>query len=159
MRSGLSSGIGTALAAIGACALLASCQTPAPRKSPSLIQSASTCADFTVSIYFEARSATVTREADALIKAASKQTHGCAVSGIDVLGLADAPGDPDSNLELSQRRATAVTKDLQRRGFGAVEIKVSAAGDLGAQNRAGQDRPWRRRADVMFHIAAGAPGA
>jgi outer membrane protein OmpA-like peptidoglycan-associated protein len=76
------------------------------------------------------------------------------VTGIVVVGLADAPGSPDANLELSKRRASAVTSELARRGFTNVEFREAAVGAAGASTPAGADRPLRRRADVSIHLAS-----
>lgn len=147
--------------AIAACAiaLLAGCQTAKPpalsAKGP-LIQSAATCADFTQAIYFEAGGAAVTQQAERLLSLAAARTRRCAVTGVAVVGLADARGDPSANLALSQRRADAVKAALHRHGFDKVEIRTQAAGDTGAQTSMGQNRPVRRRADVTFHLTPAA---
>ena len=148
----------TAALAIGAVlgVGLAGCQTAKPpalaRKGP-LIQSASTCADFTQPLYFEAGEARVTQPADRLLNLAAARSRGCAVTGVAIVGLSDSPGDTASNLALSQRRADAVKAALHRHGFDKVEIKTAAAGDTGARTTAGQAKPVRRRADITFHLA------
>ena len=140
-------------AALCGVAILTSCQTARPKLAGPLIQSAATCADFTQTIYFEAGQATVTRPAEGLLALASSRAHGCAVTGVDVLGLSDAPGENAANLALSERRAEAVKAALHRRGFDKVEIKTSAAGATGALTKSGQSRPVRRQADVTFRLA------
>ncbi|HEY5071018.1 MAG TPA: OmpA family protein [Caulobacteraceae bacterium] len=145
------------LAIAGFAAALFACHTAPARKGP-VIAVAPSCTDFTVSIYFDARSATLTGEARALVKASARRVQGCRVTGVNVLGLADAPGDPDVNLSLSKRRAEAVTKVLAAYGLTTVAFQVRAAGDVGAQTRTGEERPLRRRADVEFHLMSlGAP--
>jgi len=112
------------------------------------------CADQTVQIYFESFSAEVTREGQAVIKAAAAQSRPCKVASIDVLGLSDnIGGDADSNLELSKRRAQSVTAALAAAGLPAGEFKVSAAGETGAVTASGKARPLRRRVDVVLHLA------
>ena len=145
-----------AVAAVAAgVALVAGCQTAKPPafagKGP-LIQSASSCADFTQAIYFEAGEATVTGPADRLLNLAAARSRSCAVTGVAIVGLADAPGELATNLALSQRRADAVKAALHRHGFDKVEIQTTAAGDAGAQTASGQNRPVRRRADITFHL-------
>lgn len=156
MRKGLGAGfrhgglaiLTAGLAAIGGCQ---STSKPAP-KGP-LIEAPATCVDFAISIYFEPRSAAITHEAGQLISAAFDQTRGCDVTGVRVVGLADAPGSPDANLELSRRRAEAVTHAFHHRGLNTVEFQTTAAGEVGAQNALGQAGPLRRRAEVTFHLA------
>ena len=147
----------TAALVLGCAALLAACQSAQPparvAKGP-LIVAPSPCADFTQSLYFEAGEATLTAQAQRLLAAAATRAHGCAVTGVDIVGLADAPGDAAANLELSRRRGDAVRAALHRRGFNKVDIKVAAGGDVGAETASGQAKPVRRRADVDFHLAA-----
>ena len=136
---------------------LSACQgdkPPAQKTKGPLIQSASHCADFSQTIYFEARQSTVTPQADRLISLAAAHTKSCRVTGVSVVGLADAAGAPADNLVLSQKRADAVRAELHRKGFDQVEIQVAAQGDAGAQTAAGQDRPVRRRAVITFHLSA-----
>lgn len=140
--------------------LLAACQTsperPSARRGP-LIVAPATCSDFSVPIYFEHRSAKLSRDAKALVEAAVRQARGCQVTKISVLGLTDAAGDPDRNLALSEHRAAAVTRALARRGLTSVEFQVSAEGAQGAQTSSGLSKPDRRRAEVTFHLAAPPP--
>ena len=140
--------------------LTASCEhPPGLRWRGPVVQAPAACADFTVSIYFDAGSAAVTREAADLIRAAAVRARGCAVGGVDVLGLAEVEGDPDATLALSKARADAVTRALARRGFKTVQFQVGAAGDAGAMAGPGRAQPLRRRADVTFHLAAKPPEA
>jgi outer membrane protein OmpA-like peptidoglycan-associated protein len=118
-----------------------------------LVRPPATCADQTVSIYFEADSAELTREGRMLIAQAASATAGCRVASVDVLGLADAVGTPAANLELSKKRAEAVAQALSANGLPAAEFRVGAAGDAGALTAKGQTRPLRRRVDVTVHLA------
>jgi outer membrane protein OmpA-like peptidoglycan-associated protein len=117
------------------------------------------CANFTISIYFEPYSAAITHEAGQLIDAAAQQTRGCDVTGVHVVGLADTPGSADANLKLSQRRAEAVTRAFHKRGLTTVEFQMTAAGDAEAESHPGQAGPLRRRAQATFHLAPKPPPA
>lgn len=153
---------GAAAVAIVTSILLAACQTAPARSSARrgpLIVAPAACSDFSVPIYFEHRSAKLSRDAKALIEAAVRQARGCQVTKISVLGLTDAAGDPDRNLALSEHRAAAVTRALARRGLTSVEFQVSAEGAEGAQTSSGLSKPDRRRAEVTFHLAALPPPA
>jgi outer membrane protein OmpA-like peptidoglycan-associated protein len=139
-------------AALAALSLaLFACQTPSHHPAR-LIQAPVSCTDINFPIYFEPRSYAITREADRLVMAAREQAKGCAVIGIVVVGLADAPGSPDANLQLSRRRAQAVAAVLHKRGFTQAEFREGAMGSMGAATAAGADRPLRRRADVSIHL-------
>jgi len=144
--------IAAAAATVAAATLMSGCQSFRAAKGP-VVQAPPVCADFTVSIYFVSDSAVITHEADALITSAAARARRCTASAVEVIGLADAPGDPQANLELSKKRADAVTGELAARGFKGAPIRVAAAGDAGAQTVAGQDKPLRRRVDVIFHLA------
>lgn len=143
-------------------AAISGCQTPrkpsppvrAARPAGPLIV-APTCANFTVSIYFEPGSANLGRAADALLDAATARAHGCSITGVKVRGLADAPGSHEANLALSRARATSVSRALHRRGFNQVEFQVTAGGDEGAESAsAGASRPLRRLVEVQIDLGA-----
>jgi peptidoglycan-associated lipoprotein len=142
------------LAGVLAVAACQSARRPGMARRP-VIQAPQACVDFTISIYFESQSARITPQAEQLIAAAARRARGCDVTGVNVVGLADAPGDPNGNLILSKERAGAVTRALLRRGFTQVAFQVAAAGAVGAETPAGQARPLRRRADVQIHLAPG----
>lgn len=109
------------------------------------------CEDLTMQIYFETNSAQVTPEAARVLKAASSRARRCTVTGVEAFGLADATGDPQANLELSQRRAEAVTAALQATGLSGVEVRQGAAGEAGAVTQKGASQPLRRRVDLIIH--------
>jgi peptidoglycan-associated lipoprotein len=117
-----------------------------------LVRSTPTCVNQTVQIYFEPQSSELTREGAAVIGAAARSARGCEVAGVDVLGLADATGAADANLELSKRRAQSVTAALKAAGLPDGQFDVSAAGQAGATTRSGEGRPLRRRVDVVLRL-------
>ncbi|MDB5422709.1 MAG: outer membrane protein [Phenylobacterium sp.] len=131
---------------LGACATMKSARDR-------IVRAPVGCVDQTVQIYFEPDSAALTREGRAVLNLAAKDSRACKVSGVDVLGLADSAGVADANLELSKRRAQAVTEALTAAGLPAAEFKVAAAGQAGATNSKGDVRPLRRRTDVVLHLS------
>jgi outer membrane protein OmpA-like peptidoglycan-associated protein len=119
-----------------------------------IVRSPGRCVDQTVQIYFEPDSAEVTKEGRAVLNLAAKDSQArCKVTGVDVLGLADSSGAAAVNLELSKRRAQAVTEALTAAGLPAADFKLSAAGQAGATTNQGDARPLRRRTDVVLHLA------
>ena len=106
------------------------------------------CADLKVSIYFDDGSARITRDARQVLAEAREMRASCALGVVEVLGLADAVGDPRANFVLSEQRAKSVTQALGGLGFG--NVRIAAAGASGAETAAGELRPLRRRADVVF---------
>jgi outer membrane protein OmpA-like peptidoglycan-associated protein len=145
----------TAIGVVVAAGLVAGCasNSPWPKSRSQIVTTAPTCEDFAVQIYFERDSAEVTSEARSVLKSAGALTKGCKVGSVRVLGLADAVGAANVNLELSKKRATAVTDALAKVGFRNVEFDVAAAGDSGSITGSGEARPLRRRADVQFNLA------
>jgi peptidoglycan-associated lipoprotein len=146
MKIGQASVIVVALAGLGACTTI---QTARDR----LVRAPERCVDQTVQIYFEPGAAEVTNEGRAVIREAATAARGCQVTRVDVLGLADASGAAQANLELSKRRAQSVTAALSAVGLPAAEFQVAAIGDAGAETAAGQAAPLRRRADVVLRMA------
>jgi outer membrane protein OmpA-like peptidoglycan-associated protein len=137
----------------GSCAVALTLSACTTVKTRDQIVQATHCVDQTVQIYFEADSAEVTKEGRAVLKLAAGDSKACKVSGVDVLGLADAAGAPGANLELSKRRAQAVTEALTAAGLPAAEFKLAAAGSAEAINSKGDARPLRRRTDVVLHLS------
>jgi outer membrane protein OmpA-like peptidoglycan-associated protein len=136
---------------LGLLAALAGCATGTTRHAP-LIAAPVSCADIRFPIYFEEGSASVTPQAEQLIVDAQHRSSGCTVTRIDVVGLADAPGGPVFNMELSQDRAAAVTDALGRHGFPKALVQQAAAGEAGALTPSGAAHPLRRRARVTIHF-------
>jgi outer membrane protein OmpA-like peptidoglycan-associated protein len=139
----------TALGAAGMGLALAACAT-----TGKVVKTQAACADQNVQIYFEPDSAEVTTEGRAVLRQAAALTKGCAVDKVDVLGLADAAGAPAANLQLSERRAQAVTAALTQAGLPKGDFAVAAAGQAGSLTAAGETRPLRRRADIVLHLSA-----
>jgi outer membrane protein OmpA-like peptidoglycan-associated protein len=120
-----------------------------------IVKAAPPCADQTVQIYFEPSSAEVTKQARAVLAAAAAESRPCKVTSVDVLGLADnVGGGPDTNLDLSKRRAESVTRALTAIGLPAATFKLNAMGEAGSTTSRGEARPLRRRADVVLHLSA-----
>jgi outer membrane protein OmpA-like peptidoglycan-associated protein len=145
------------LAIVGAVAvgaLAAGCTTtnPWPKSRSQIVQTAPSCEDFSVQIYFESQSAKLTNEARSVLKSADALATGCKVASVRVIGLADAVGAPGANLALSKQRADVVMKAMGKMGYGNVEFDVGAAGDAGAMTSDGENRPLRRRTDIQFDL-------
>lgn len=141
-----------ALAGSAASALaLAGCASEPMHKTPAPGLAASTCADFSYPIYFEKGSDQLTAAARAVVDSSVKQVHGCKVSKVEVLGLADADGGKQRNLELSRRRAANVAKALAGEGMPSPAFDIDAIGELGAKALDGKPEPLRRRTEVVIH--------
>jgi outer membrane protein OmpA-like peptidoglycan-associated protein len=145
--------IGARPAAIAAiAAALCACATTERRQE--IVRAPSLCGDRTVQVYFEPQSSDLTREGRDVIVAAAQAARSCRVAGVEVIGLTDAVGAPDANLELSRRRAASVAAELRADGLPAAEFKVAAAGQAGAVTPDGKAAPMRRRADIVLRLTA-----
>jgi outer membrane protein OmpA-like peptidoglycan-associated protein len=149
MRSSWKIAIAAALAL-----LIAGCAREPTRRTPAPL-AASACADFSYPIYFEKGSDQLTAAARAVVDSSVKQVHGCKVTKIEVLGLADADGGKQRNLELSRRRATNVARALAGEGMPAPAFDIDAIGELGAKALDGKPEPLRRRTEVVIHAEPG----
>jgi peptidoglycan-associated lipoprotein len=136
--------------ALSAAAALGGCGTMGGRDR--VVKQAPACPDQRVQIYFEPDSAVVTDEGRAVLAQAAEAAKGCRVKTVKVLGLADAVGARDANLELSKRRADSVTAALAATGLPAAEFEVAGAGQAGAVTPSGEARLLRRRADVLVDL-------
>ena len=139
-------------AELGASAALIGCTTPdKDAASGNPIVSTTTCSDFSFSIYFERGSTHLNREADDLLASASTRARKCEVKGIDVIGIANQPGSPEINAELSRARTQVVTRALKRHGFADFRF-APTDGTSGAQSTTSMASPFRRRVEVNFHF-------
>ena len=143
---------GVAATALGGCAQVQKFRTRADMvKAP-------TCTDFNFPVYFSEGSAQMPAAALQVIRQHSAQVRACQVAAIDVTGLSDADGSAQANLDLSKRRAAAVTSALTANGYPGTAIRMAAAGETGAAT-ATAEAPLRRRTEVSVKFAARTPGA
>ncbi len=135
-----------ATSALGACT-----QTRQFASRWELVRKPTPCADTSLVIYFEEGSAALTGPARQLLRETGRRYHACNVTQVRVVGLADATGTPEANLNLSQKRAAQVAAALTRNGLPSPSFE-RAIGDEGATLRDGREQPMRRRAEVFLII-------
>ncbi|HWA60948.1 MAG TPA: OmpA family protein [Caulobacteraceae bacterium] len=147
-------GLGGRAAAVAALLALAGCAEgpKLPHLHLPQVFAPPDCSDFSISIYFEPASAAITPEAEVVLRSAAGRARRCKVAGVQVLGLADAQGGAQANVEISRARAQSVTEALARHGLTGIPIDTAAAGEAGAEAAPGEVNPLRRRADVAFHL-------
>ena len=68
-------------------------------------------------------------------------------------GLTDARGGAVANLDLSERRALAVTEALEAAGWPAPVFSLMVAGESGSVTADGASEPMRRRTEVLVDAA------
>lgn len=142
----------TTLAIVAAGLTLSGCSTVNNARER-IVRYVSPCENQTVQIYFEEGQSEVTPESRQVIAQAAQVARGCRVDRVTVMGLADAAGDPNANMELSRRRAESVTAALTAAQLPAAQYEVTAVGQTGAVGTAGRATPMRRRADIVLHMA------
>jgi outer membrane protein OmpA-like peptidoglycan-associated protein len=108
------------------------------------------CAPIRFDVYFATDQAELTPVAAEAVRMSAAKAAGCRVDRVRVLGLADAQGGATANLNLSERRAQAVTTALEATGLPTPVFEVQAAGDVGATTAAGANAPLRRRTEVLI---------
>ncbi len=141
----------TLILTLAAGSVLAGCANPRVPK-PIAVIAAPQCADFSFPIYFETNSDALTAPARAVLADAAARARGCAVTKVEVLGLADADGPAHRNLILSRRRAAVVAKALVGAGLPGPDFDIEALGEAGARAPDGKPDPMRRRTEVVIHM-------
>lgn len=136
---------------LGALALAGCAGTPWDRTD--LVAEPAVCAPQRFEVYFRDGEAGLTDAARHAIGLTATQLQGCDIRKVDVIGLADARGGPDANLDLSERRAMAVKEALEAAGWPAPAFSMVVAGESGSTTPAGTSEPMRRRTEVLVDAA------
>lgn len=135
--------------AAGAAALAGCSWTPGFRDRSAVVAEPSPCATKRFDVYFAENEARLTSAALQAIGLTATQLQGCEIQRVQVMGLASATGDVQSNLSLSERRAMAVAEALVAAGWPTPAFELGAVGDAGATTAAGTNEPLRRRTEVV----------
>jgi len=144
---------GLSLILIGAGALTVAACAGTPGSRGALVAEPSPCAPQRFDIYFREGEAGLTDAARHAIGLTATQLQGCDIRKVEVIGLADASGGPDANLDLSESRAMAVTEALTAAGWPAPAFSLVAAGESGSVTAGGVAEPMRRRTEVLVEAA------
>jgi peptidoglycan-associated lipoprotein len=115
-----------------------------------LVVEPSACTAKRFEVYFAEKRGAADRAGAAGHRLTAAQLQGCDIRKVQVLGLADARGGAEANLDLSERRAMAVAEALAAAGWPAPVFEVDAAGDAGAVTASGVREPMRRRTEVLI---------
>jgi peptidoglycan-associated lipoprotein len=135
-----------------AATVLAGCGVTRNHSRP-LVAEPSPCGPQRFEVYFGQGDAQLTHAALQAIGLTATQLQGCEIRRVQVIGLADPTGDPEANLDLSERRAIAVTEALAAAGWPAPAFELGAAGESGATTPGGAVQPMRRRTEVLVDAA------
>lgn len=129
--------------------LLAGCAAT-PRPGPLVISQK--CADLDFPVYFQRFSAKLTPPARAIIADAGRQSEGCPVASVTVMGLSGGRDPNHKLLDLSSKRASMVAKALAQAGFPEPTFNVQAQAQ-GLSGDEGAREPMQRRAEVLIKFA------
>ena len=144
---GLTFALGAALAVAG-CAL-----TPGVRDRSDVVVEPNACTPQRFDVYFRDGEAGLTDAARHAIALTATQLQDCEIRKVNVIGLTDARGGPTANLDLSERRALAVTEALEAAGWPAPVFSLIVAGESGSVTADGASEPMRRRTEVLVDAA------
>ena len=144
---------GLILAAVGAMATTGCALTPGFH-GRELVAEPSACVPTRFEVYFAEGEARLTHAALQAIGLTATRLQGCDIRRVEVVGLADPSGGPVANLDLSERRATAVTEALAAAGWPTPAFEIGAAGESGATTATGAVEPMRRRTEVLVEATA-----
>ena len=139
--------MGAALAVAG-CAL-----TPGVRDRSAVVVEPNACTPQRFDVYFRDGEAGLTDAARHAIGLTATQLQGCEIRKVNVIGLTDARGGPTANLDLSERRALAVTEALEAAGWPSPVFSLIVAGESGSVTADGASEPMRRRTEVLVDAA------
>ena len=124
-----------------------------PRDRADLVTEPEVCAPQRFDIYFRDSEAGLTDAARHAIGLTATRLQGCEIRKVEVIGLADARGGPEANLDLSERRARAVRDALEAAGWPAPAFSLMVAGESGSTTSGGASEPMRRRTEVLVDAA------
>jgi outer membrane protein OmpA-like peptidoglycan-associated protein len=103
-------------------------------------------------VYFDIGSSSIRNEDRAVLDHASRAYNEGKPIVMIVTGTADRTGNAEVNLDLSQRRATAVLRSLLARGIPADRFQVLAKGEteLPVPTNSGVAEPQNRRVEITW---------
>lgn len=103
-------------------------------------------------VFFDWDAATITPEAEAILRSAAENAKKGNVTRIQATGHADRSGTQTYNLRLSERRAKAVQKVLNNLGIATDEIATDWKGELEplVPTDDGVREPQNRRVEILF---------
>lgn len=150
-RSGLAlSGIGAVALVLTACAST----TGLNRRAAIARAPGPTCAQISFPIYFQTGSDQMAPEQAQVITQAAQSVRNCAVSKLDVVGLAGLEGGKEATMDLAKRRSVVVADALKAAGLPTPRFDMGAVGSEGAKTKGGRRAPLRGRAEVIIYAGA-----
>jgi OOP family OmpA-OmpF porin len=147
--------IGFTIAALGLVACTSVPPPPAPvgavqQAGVAVSSQAQACLDTGFDIYFATGQTDLNSSAEAVIEQISKAYEPCDVSLLMVEGHADASGDAETNLMISEKRSLSVVAALVKAGISADRVRVVPLGEQEAITEDGLIEPQNRKTTVRI---------
>lgn len=103
------------------------------------------------SIHFATASARITRESQGVLRLLADAVKACPTMQVEIQGHTDADGGDEANLDLSNRRATAVVRALEELGVqpGRMAAKGYGKSQPIAPNDTPEGKAKNRRIDFV----------
>lgn len=134
-------------------ALLAGCATPKAAEAPKA-SNAAACQARQMVFYFGSWETELNDLSMQEINSVQAAMKDCTIEWVRIVGMAGAPGDTESNMEVSQQRAENVAAALEKGGWPRSAFVLEAKGEDGATTSDGLDKPMRRRVEVSVNASA-----
>ena len=111
------------------------------------------CRDGSIDIYFNQWEYELNSFSREVLTKAQGSLAGCKIEHVRIVGLADATGDEQANLEVSHKRTQTIADALEAGGWSRSQFELVAIGDRGAVVN-GVEAPMRRRANISVKASA-----
>lgn len=111
------------------------------------------CRDGSIDIYFNQWEYELNSFSREVLAKAQGSLAGCEIQHVRIVGLADATGDEQANIEVSQKRTQTIADALEAGGWSRSEFELVAVGERGAVVN-GVEAPMRRRANISVKASA-----
>jgi outer membrane protein OmpA-like peptidoglycan-associated protein len=111
------------------------------------------CRDGSIDIYFNQWEYELNSFSREVLTKAQGSLAGCKIEHVRIVGLADATGDEQANIEVSEKRTQSIAEALVAGGWSRSQFELVAVGERGAVVN-GVEAPMRRRANISVKASA-----
>ena len=148
--------------AVAAATLIASCTSsekpdaaapPTGSTATASPTGAANCRDGSIDIYFNQWEYELNSFSKEVLTRAQGSLAGCRIEHVRIVGLADATGDEQANIEVSEKRTRSIADALEAGGWPRSQFELVAVGERGAVVN-GIEAPMRRRANISVKASA-----
>jgi outer membrane protein OmpA-like peptidoglycan-associated protein len=112
----------------------------------------SNCRSGSIDVYFNQWEYELNSFSRDVIARGQQLLAGCRIDHVRIVGLADATGDEQANLEVSEKRVKSIAAALEAGGWPSSGFELVALGERGAVVN-GVEAPMRRRANISVQAS------